>query len=43
VTTAPRRGGGGVRRPRRHRCLRSTSAHCSLSGRIRRAMTAVAS
>ena len=42
VTTVPRRGGGGVWRPRRHRCLRSTSARCSLGRRIRRAMTAAA-
>ena len=41
--TAPRRGGGGVRRPRRRRCLRSTSARCSLGGRIGRATTAEAS
>jgi hypothetical protein len=43
ATTAPRRSGGGVRRPRRHPCLQSTSARCSLGGRIGRAITAAAS
>ncbi len=43
ATMALWRGGGGVRRPRRRRCLRSTSARCSLGGRIGRATTAAAS
>ena len=43
ATTAQRRGGSGVRRPRRRRCLRLTSARCSLGGRIRRATMAAAS
>ena len=42
VSTAPRRGGDKVWRLRQRRCLRSTSAHCSLGGRIGRTMRAAA-
>ena len=42
VTMAPRRGGGRVWRPQQCQCLQSTSARCSLGGRIGRAITAAA-
>jgi hypothetical protein len=42
VSTAPRRGGDKVWRLQQRRCLRSTSAHCSLGGRIGSTMRAAA-